>query len=130
MALGLIVLALAYFGGVFLRNNGLPGLQPAVFTAAVMGVLMFTVVNTEFWQMKSVRADAEGITIERYTSSNSSVRWTEVKAVNVQDGSLFPVVSDDTSLVLVAESGEEFPIPRFLADADGIARAVQFQLGR
>ena len=129
MLIGLAFLALIYFLGVFFKKSGLPGLEPAVFTGVVMGILMFTVVNTEYWQMESVTADSEGLTIIRYTSSDSSIKWSEVKDIRMDDGSAFPVVTDDASLVLIDEAGEEYPVPRFLVNSDAIASVIKTRLG-
>lgn len=127
--LGLGVLALLYGVGMLIRGSGRPGVRPWVFAAATLGLLMFTVVDPLFWQLKGVEADESGLTVLRYSASDQHLDWKEVRGVRVDEGSPFPVFSDDTALVLDGPEGEALRVPRLLPGSKEVARLVLDRAG-
>ena len=119
--LGLVGLLL---GVGFLLRSVLTRVRPEVFTAGVMAVLLFTVINPLFWQLATVTADSTGVQVARYSASDLQVRWEDLREVRVEGGDLFPIVQDDTALRLVGAGGEHVDIPRYLAGAPALAAAV------
>lgn len=121
VALLLGLIAAFWAIGRLLRAAGLPRLRPFVFASGLTGILMLFFTNTSFWMVAGVKLDAERVTLTKHLGSDESMRWADLRSVELQDGKLYPAFSDDASLVLVAADGTRLALPRFVP---GIERAV------
>ena len=92
-----------------------------MFTSTVLAIPMLFAVNMDFYDLHQVSVDAEGITTHHYMSSDEHVSWVDVRAVEVDEGALFPVVTDDRSLRFVDAEGAACSVPRYVPQAEAIA---------
>ena len=83
-----------------------------MFTSTVLAIPMLFAVNMDFYDLHQVSVDAEGITTHHYMGSDEHVSWVDVRAVEVDEGALFPVMTDDRSLRFVARRHRDFDVPR------------------
>ena len=111
----------AYLVGRALQRTVLPSLRPSVFASTVLAIPMLFGMNMDFYDIHRVSVDAAGITTHRYMSADQRVAWSEVARVEVVDGSLFPVVTDDRALRFVGAGDAVCDVPRYLSQADAIA---------
>lgn len=118
-----------YFIGRLIHRS-LPKVRPAVFASATLAILMFTTINTAWYQVASVSVDAEGLTIMRYSVSDLHITWGDVKSVEVVGGSAFPAFADDRMLRLTGGDGDTYDIPRYVDRAPEIAAFIVAVMAR
>lgn len=124
-----VLLALGTIAGLFgvgalIRSSGAKALSPAVFTSGVLAVLFFTLVDPIFWQLASVTATNKGLEVAKYSASDVELAWKDVEHVRLEEGSAFPLFSDDGRIVVQGKDGTIVEIPRFLPEAPALAAAV------
>jgi hypothetical protein len=128
MMIALGVILAIYLLGLALRRTAFPTLRPPVFASTVLAIPMLFAVNMDFYDVHRVSVDRAGITTHRYMSPDEHIRWAEVTDVQVVDGALFPVVTDDRALRFVTDDGTESHVPRYLPRADAVAAYALAQL--
>lgn len=128
-----LALVLATWGvGHVLRAASRPSgtLRPVVFASVVTGLLMLTVVNPLLWEYAGVAVTADHVTVRRYAAADQAVGLCDIERVSLETGAPFPVVSDDTTLVLWGRSGERVELPRFAPGSRQAAALILAQLAR
>ena len=124
---GFVVLgcAAALYGlGWALREFAMPNFRPLVFALVGMGALVFIGVNPILWEIAGVTVDEDALTCHYWTGESRSIPWGEVTDVTVDEGALFPMFLDDTTLVVGSEENV-CAIPAFLPGSAEVAVVVE-----
>ena len=123
---GFVVLgcaAVLYGLGWALRRFAMPNFRPLVFALVGMGALVFIGVNPILWEIAGVTVDEDGLTCQYWTGESRAIAWEQVTEVTVEDGALFPMFLDDTTLVVRGQE-DACAIPAFLPGSAEVAVVV------
>lgn len=125
---GFVVLGVAvvlFAAGWALREFALPNFRPAVFTLVCIGVLVFLGANPVVWQIEAVTVDYDSITCSYWSGEREQVLFEEVVDIHVEDGMIFPMFLDDTTLVVRDDSGGACAVPAFLPGSAEVAAVIE-----
>jgi hypothetical protein len=126
----ILLVALGCWGIAWLvKRFLLDSLNRGMFTAVLLFVCVFGLLDPAFYQFKAVVADEDAVTLERYSAKNTTLAWDDVQDVRIDPGRFFPMFIDDSALVLIGKDGTELPVQRHVVDVDTFAALVHQQTG-
>lgn len=115
----LAVIAVLYFSFKLISGH------PWIPTSIALAILFYAGVDERWWNTASVVIDGEGVQLRPHVGADVRLTWGEVHTVGCEGGSLFPIVQDDTRLVLLGRDGiSKIEIPRFLDRYPELATVV------
>lgn len=102
--------------------------HPWIPTSIALAVLLYAGLDRTWWNTARVEVDEAGVRQVPWmgwTGDERFMAWGEVAGFTCEGGALFPVVSDDTRVVLHGRDNvSKIEIPRYLDPFPDFARVV------
>lgn len=119
VAILLAVIAALYFAFKAISRH------PWIPTSLSLAALMYAGVDRTWWNTSRVTVDADTVSYRPWVGADQRLLFADITGFTCEGGSLFPVVSDDSRIVLHGRDDiSKIEIPRFLDRFPDIARVV------